>query len=58
MGRRGHSTSIGKFAKVIHDQRVSEIRVLRDVLRGERGTNHAADVAGDAIASARSTQWR
>ena len=36
-GRRGHSTSIGKFAKIHHDRRVSEIRRLGDALRsGER----------------------
>lgn len=33
MPRRGHSTSIGKFAKVYHDRRVSEIRVLGEQLR-------------------------
>jgi len=36
MGRRGHSTSIGKFAKVHHDRRVSEIRKLGDRLRREQ----------------------
>lgn len=36
MGRRGHSTTIGKFAKIHHDRRVSEIRVLGEALRAER----------------------
>ncbi|GGM64977.1 hypothetical protein ACFFX1_54040 [Dactylosporangium sucinum] len=36
MARRGHSTSIGKFAKVHHDRRVSEIRMLGELLRRER----------------------
>ncbi|HWG98134.1 MAG TPA: hypothetical protein VNV66_02175 [Pilimelia sp.] len=36
MGRRGHSTTIGKFAKVHHDRRVSEIRMLGESLRRER----------------------
>jgi hypothetical protein len=35
MGRRGHSTAIGKFAKIHHDRRVSEIRRLGVALRGE-----------------------
>ncbi len=36
MPRRGHSTTIGKFAKVYHDRRVSEIRVLGELLRREQ----------------------
>jgi hypothetical protein len=36
MGRRGHSTAIGKFAKIHHDRRVSEIRRLGVALRGEQ----------------------
>lgn len=36
MPRRGHSTTIGKIAKVCHDRRVSEIRVLGELLRRER----------------------
>ncbi|GAA0447735.1 hypothetical protein Ade02nite_60230 [Paractinoplanes deccanensis] len=36
MGRRGHSTTIGKFAKLHHDRRVSEIRRLGVMLRGEQ----------------------
>jgi hypothetical protein len=36
MPRRGHSTTIGKFAKVHHDRRVSEIRVLGELLRCEQ----------------------
>lgn len=35
MGRRGHSTAIGKFAKLEHSRRVSEIRVLGETLRAE-----------------------
>lgn len=50
MGRRGHSTTIGKFAKIHHDRRVSEIRVLGELLRYEqqanepRNTNHSPDL--------------
>jgi predicted alpha/beta-fold hydrolase len=36
VARRGHSTSIGKFAKLHHAHRVSEIRVLGEQLRRER----------------------
>ena len=36
MGRRGHSTKVGKFAKLLHDRRVSEIRVLGETLRNQR----------------------
>ncbi|GAA2617005.1 hypothetical protein GCM10010399_54940 [Dactylosporangium fulvum] len=36
MGRRGHSTTIGKFAKIHHARRVSEIRVLGELLRREQ----------------------
>lgn len=35
-GRRGHSTAIGKFAKIHHDRRVSEIRRLGVALREEQ----------------------
>lgn len=35
MGRRGRSTSVGKFATIHHDRRVSEIRVLGEQLRSE-----------------------
>lgn len=38
MGRRGHSTAIGKFAKIHHDRRVSEIRRLGVALREEQGS--------------------
>ncbi len=52
-GRRGHSTAIGKFAKIHHDRRVSEIRRLGVALRAEQrltdepygttpGTSHPA----------------
>jgi hypothetical protein len=36
MSRRGHSTAIGKFAKIHHDRRVSEIRRLGVALRREQ----------------------
>lgn len=36
MPRRGHSTTIGKIAKVWHDRRVSEVRVLGELLRREQ----------------------
>jgi hypothetical protein len=36
MGRRGYSTSIGKFAKIHRDRRVSEIRRLGRELRDEQ----------------------
>jgi hypothetical protein len=36
MGRRGRSTTIGKFARIHHDRRVSEIRVLGELLRREQ----------------------
>ncbi|ROO52778.1 hypothetical protein EDC02_7719 [Micromonospora sp. Llam0] len=36
MPRRGRSTTIGKIAKVHQDRRVSEIRILGELLRGER----------------------
>lgn len=38
MGRRGRSTTIGKFAKIEHDRRVSAIRVLGELLRRECDT--------------------
>ncbi|MFV2103531.1 hypothetical protein [Micromonospora sp. LOL_024] len=36
MPRRGRSTTIGKIAKVHQDRRVSEIRVLGELLRCEQ----------------------
>jgi hypothetical protein len=42
-GRRGHSTAIGKFAKIHHDRRVSEIRRLGVALREERGLADSVD---------------
>jgi hypothetical protein len=36
MARRGHSTVVGKFAKVHHDRRKSEIRVFGELLRQEQ----------------------
>lgn len=38
MPRRGHSTTIGKFAKLYQNRRASEIRVLGEMLRREQGT--------------------
>ncbi|WBB79288.1 hypothetical protein O7606_24475 [Micromonospora sp. WMMD882] len=36
MPRRGRSTTIGKFAQFHQDRRVSEIRMLGELLRSER----------------------
>lgn len=36
MPRRGHSTTIGKFAKLHQNRRASEIRVLGEMLRHEQ----------------------
>jgi hypothetical protein len=36
MPRRGYSTTIGKIAKACHDRRVSEIRMLGELLRREQ----------------------
>lgn len=36
MPRRGRSTTIGKIAKLYQDRRVSEIRVLGELLRVEQ----------------------
>ncbi|WP_157756811.1 hypothetical protein [Plantactinospora sp. KBS50] len=44
MPRRGRSTTVGKFAKRHQDQRVSEIRVLGDLLRRERTDGAHPDV--------------
>jgi hypothetical protein len=52
MGRRGHSTSIGKFAKLHQDQRRSEIRVLGEVLRHERMPATRASLDAKASTSA------
>jgi hypothetical protein len=38
MSRRGRSTTIGKIAKLCQDRRVSEIRVLGELLRREQET--------------------
>lgn len=38
MPRRGRSTTIGKIAKACHDRRVSEIRMLGELLRREQRT--------------------
>jgi hypothetical protein len=43
MGRHGHSTKIGKFAKVHHDRRVSEIRRLGATLRAEQRPAGSSD---------------
>ncbi|MFC8850659.1 hypothetical protein [Micromonospora sp. NPDC057141] len=44
MPRRGRSTTIGKFAKFHQDRRVSEIRMLGELLRHE-GHNTSAVAA-------------
>lgn len=36
MPRRGRSTTVGKFAKLHQDRRVSEIRMLGEMLQRER----------------------
>lgn len=36
MPRRGHSTTIGKFAKLYQNRRASEVRVLGEMLRREQ----------------------
>jgi hypothetical protein len=41
MPRRGHSTTIGKFAKISYDRRRSEIRRLGDLLRYEQRSSTA-----------------
>ncbi|GAA1873490.1 hypothetical protein [Asanoa iriomotensis] len=41
MPRRGHSTTIGKFAKVFHDRRASDIRMLGELLRREQRAKSA-----------------
>lgn len=46
MGRHGHSTKIGKFAKVHHDRRVSEIRRLGATLRAEQRSAGSSDDPG------------
>lgn len=53
MPRRGRSTSIGKFAKRYQDQRVSEIRVLGELLRREQadGAHPHAPAAAEATRS-------
>jgi hypothetical protein len=38
MTRRGHSTTIGKFAKIARDRQRSEIRILGEALRREQIT--------------------
>ncbi|MBO4210840.1 hypothetical protein [Micromonospora echinofusca] len=43
MPRRGRSTTIGKFAKFYQDRRVSEIRVLGELLRREQSTEPGED---------------
>jgi hypothetical protein len=37
MSRRGRSTTIGKIAKIHQDRRVSEMRMLGELLRREQG---------------------
>jgi len=43
MGRRGYSTTIGKIGKVHHNRRVSEIRVLGELLRMEKSRAMSPD---------------
>jgi hypothetical protein len=55
MPRRGHSTTIGKIAKIHHARRVSEIRVLSELLRREQraasgGSSPAPDIRPGAPA--------
>ncbi|WP_158074023.1 hypothetical protein [Micromonospora sp. CB01531] len=50
MPRRGRSTTVGKFAKFYQDRRVSEIRVLGELLRREQ---HAASGDGAEVADVR-----
>ncbi|WP_436536018.1 hypothetical protein [Actinoplanes sp. HUAS TT8] len=45
-GRRGHSTAIGKFAKIHHDRRVSEIRRLGVTIREEQSTSDGPKTEG------------
>lgn len=47
MPRRGHSTTIGKIAKVYHDRRVSEIRKLGELLRREQRAASGSPAAPD-----------
>ncbi|MEV8515220.1 hypothetical protein [Dactylosporangium sp. NPDC051484] len=49
MARRGRSTTIGKFAKIHQDRRVSEIRVLGELLRHEQRTAPIGHPAPDAL---------
>jgi len=42
VARRGYSTTVGKFAKIYHDRRKSEIRMLGERLRGELREARAA----------------
>lgn len=52
MPRRGHSTTIGKIAKIHHERRVSEIRVLGELLRREqRVASGQAPATGNTLAS-------
>ncbi len=50
MPRRGRSTTIGKIAKVYHARRVSEIRVLGELLRREQ---HAASGGSSPVPNVR-----
>ncbi|MGW1061335.1 hypothetical protein [Micromonospora rubida] len=48
MPRRGHSTIVGKIAKLHQDRRASEIRVLGETLRREQQTtpSHGPEAGG------------
>jgi len=43
MPRRGHSTTIGKIAKIYHDRRASEIRVLGELLRSKQSVGSGGE---------------
>lgn len=53
MARRGRSTTVGKFAKLYQDRRVSEIRVFGELLRHEQAAaTVVCDVAADRLDAA------
>ncbi|MEU0560210.1 hypothetical protein [Dactylosporangium sp. NPDC006015] len=56
MARRGRSTTIGKFAKLYQDRRVSEIRMLGELLRHEQsvatGRTSGLDARADRVDAA------
>lgn len=46
MSRRGHSTTVGKFAKIHHDRRVSEMRIFGELLRREQECDYISHTKG------------